>query len=70
MTVSEIVREYLEHHGYDGLHDDAECGCKLDDLAPCDEMRSVCRAGYLCKPDPEYHDPDVEFCIGPEKEKP
>ncbi len=34
MTVHEIILEYLEEHGFDGLCTD-ECGCLLDDLAPC-----------------------------------
>ena len=34
MTVHEIVLEYLEEHGFDGLCTD-DCGCSVDDLAPC-----------------------------------
>ena len=34
MTVHEIILEYLEEHGFDGLCTD-DCGCLLDDLAPC-----------------------------------
>ena len=36
-TVREIVAEWLDSHGYDGLVNvDGECGCPLDDLMPCE----------------------------------
>lgn len=35
MTVRDIVRAYLKDNGYAGLAGD-ECGCSLDDLAPCE----------------------------------
>ena len=36
--VSNIVREYLVAHGYDGLVSSVEqCGCGLDDFMPCTE---------------------------------
>ena len=44
MNVYDIVREYLESHGYDGLAG-VGCGCLLDDLAPCQEMAD-CIPGY------------------------
>jgi hypothetical protein len=31
MTVEEIVEEFLQENGYDGLTDDDECTCFLDD---------------------------------------
>lgn len=44
--VIEIVVEYLKSGGYDGLANaEAECGCFLDDLAPCGEMGEHCMAG-------------------------
>ena len=47
-TVAQIVREYLDVNGYDGLYNvDGECGCTKDDLAPCCEMSDECIAGYL-----------------------
>jgi len=45
MTVFEIVKQYLEEHGYDGLCSDF-CGCELDDLAPCGNMADDCYAAY------------------------
>jgi hypothetical protein len=36
MDVKTIVREYLIKHGHDGLCNE-DCGCGLDDFAPCGE---------------------------------
>ena len=47
MTVIDIVLKYLKDNGYDGLLDrHGECGCEIDDLAPCGEMQETCEAGY------------------------
>ena len=43
-TVGEIVAKYLRANGYDGLCSE-ECGCLLDDFAPCDSMSEECQAG-------------------------
>ena len=53
MTVKDIVILYLKEHGYDGLYNYGECGCKLDDLIPCDESCSICEPGYKVPCDPE-----------------
>jgi len=45
MTVKEIVRQWLQDHGYDGLCSDF-CGCVFSDLMPCGEDASGCQAGY------------------------
>lgn len=37
MKVSEVVLQYLQANGFDGLSGDG-CGCGLDDLFPCDGM--------------------------------
>ena len=53
MTVFEIVKEYLETNGFDGLCGD-ECGCGIDDFMPCCEVSvGSCEPGYkvLCKPE-------------------
>ena len=34
MTVREIVKTWLEEHGYDGLCSGG-CGCRVKDLMPC-----------------------------------
>ena len=37
MNVYDIVKEYLQSHGYDGLVG-LGCACLLDDLAPCGKV--------------------------------
>lgn len=52
--VVEIVAEWLKDKGFSGLiNPDSECGCPLDDIAPCGEMQGDCEAGYkvMCTPD-------------------
>lgn len=64
-TVKEIVKEYLEKNGYDGLSRDC-CGCDFDDLMDCDNPEYDCKAGYktdcpcstedcACDGDCKYH---------------
>lgn len=65
VDVGEIVAEYLEAHGYDGLCDeDNECGCLLEDLAPCGEVRMGCQAGWRVPCDPT----DGDFYITTERQ--
>lgn len=45
MTVREIITAYLRERGYDGLCN-AECGCGLDDLAPCGGDCGECVPAY------------------------
>lgn len=45
-TVIEIVAEYLQQNEFDGLaNSSAECGCFINDLAPCGEIGGECMAG-------------------------
>lgn len=47
MKVIEIVKAHLVREGFDGLvQTDAQCGCLLDDLAPCGGVGHDCEAGY------------------------
>ncbi len=55
MKVIEIVRAHLEAVRCDGLVQvDADCGCLIDDLAPCSSDFSSCEPGYrgVLKDDP------------------
>lgn len=55
MRVIEITRAYLVANGFDGLvQPDAECGCLVDSLYPCESCGSECEPGYrgVCKDDP------------------
>ena len=54
-SVVEILKEWLEENGYDGLTDEDECGCSTDDLVPCQSFSGHCVAAYL------HEDPDSEF---------
>ena len=46
-TVIRIVAEHLRDNGFDGLvHTDAECGCEVDDLAPCRGDFGSCEAAH------------------------
>lgn len=55
-TVKEIVKEYLQANGYDGLATD-DCGCSVNDLIPCEGSAfEHCEAGHkiaCCEDDPE-----------------
>lgn len=67
-TVLEIVRAFLVAGGYDGLYSPGECGCLVDDLAPCISIQPDCIAGYRCACPADCGDHD--WHIGPEKETP
>ena len=67
MTVKEIVKEYLEKNGYDGLCSE-NCGCGLYNLMPCEMFASDstvigCKPAYKrkCKADCAYCGDD-ELC--------
>jgi len=48
-TVFDVVEEYIRSNRdkYDGLCDLGECGCKVDDLAPCGHLNgSMCVLGH------------------------
>jgi len=65
-TVQNILYDWLKSHGYGGLfNEDCECGCELEDLAPCCETGLSCEAGYRSEGDGEF-----DFRIGRGKPKP
>ena len=67
LKVGEIILKYLEDNGYDGLYCSyIPCGCKKEDLAPCEGPITNCQAGYLMKCDCGEECP---WHIGPTKEK-
>ena len=68
MTTREIVKEYLEKNGYDGLYS-SYCSCALNDLMPCDdEVCAGCEAGYFVKIEACKKCTDYNFCISQEKD--
>lgn len=50
-TVQDIIVEYLNQRGYDGLRSDYyDCQCALhrrDSNGPCSNMRHDCEPGYV-----------------------
>ena len=64
MTVKDIVIKALKDQGYDGLYTPGECGCEIDDLAPCDSTAVLyCQSGYkrLCRNCPVETKENCEF---------
>jgi len=56
MTVKQIVANYLDHWGFDGLCcPEGECSCVAGDLMPCEpnEYLGGCQPGYKVPCDPE-----------------
>jgi hypothetical protein len=47
MNVKQMVKTMLKLGRYDGLCNvDTECGCLLEDLAPCDGMTEDCESAF------------------------
>lgn len=53
----EEVREKLKANGYSGLYYPGECGCGIDDLAPCGECQEGGEYVNDCKPGYKHLDP-------------
>ncbi len=50
MTTKDIVIKFLVENGYDGLClPDLECGCGLDDFAPCEGIDGNCEPAIRIK---------------------
>jgi len=63
--VEEIVTDYLEANGFDGLVDeDGECWCKIGGLLQCHFVSAHCTPGYL------WEDEDGHTEIRPMKQPP
>jgi hypothetical protein len=57
-----IIHRYLVDNGFDGLQNDNECGCELDDLMPCSDNIAFCKPGYKVIP-PDWVKTDYDFYI-------
>jgi len=65
MVVREIIAEWLQEHGYDGLFNtESECACLIEDFFECGYAAPDCEAGYMTKCDCGEHD----YHISPNKE--
>ena len=65
MNVKEMLQKALREMGANGLCDpDEECGCALDDLAPCECLNLCeCQAAKKMMSEPDSHE---MFAYGPE----
>lgn len=55
--MGEVVAQWLEDNGYDGLYSDCgDCGCTLPDLYPCGDLSLHCQPGYRAPCDCGDHD--------------
>ena len=69
LTVKEIIKEYLEKNGYDGLYNaDGQCACKRDVLFPCGEDFGECSPGYRGACNGSCDDPPCDFHIYGDKD--
>jgi hypothetical protein len=72
MEVVDIVREWLEKNGYDGLCNE-ECGCGLDDFTPCGYIKNDCLAAYKHRKEDGCAccsiDADIIFCDKKQKDE-
>lgn len=70
MRCIEVIKEYLEKNGFDGLYNnDNECGCELPDLAPCMNDISQCEVGYkIIVPEDVKGYVDYDFYISNSKD--
>jgi hypothetical protein len=49
MNVHDIIQSHLKEIGAEGLaNGDEECGCDIDDLAPCGEACMECVPAHRC----------------------
>lgn len=48
MNGKEILTDWLQSNGYDGLYDSSDnCFCLISDLMPCNSCPDFCEAGYI-----------------------
>ena len=67
MSILEIIREYLEVYGFDGLFNPGLCGCTVDDLSPGNCLSEQCEAGYKQPGCDDHCGLGCEFHIGAQK---
>lgn len=57
MEVADIVLDHLKSNDFDGLfNSDNECGCGIDDLAPCDSYCMSCQPAIEVEPPSDDYD--------------
>lgn len=67
LNVRTIVEDWLMKCGYTGLYGEGAgdgCGCRLDDLMPCDGVDCAgCQPGHV-RTDAPPEDMDIEWSVG------
>lgn len=64
-------KKWLEENGYTGLYVSGECGCEINDIAPCgDGPHKDCRPGYVHLDPRPGHKESGDFAIFRDKETP
>lgn len=57
MEVADLVLNYLKKNNFDGLvNPDDECGCGIDNLAPCDSNCMGCEPAIEVEPPSKDYD--------------
>ena len=68
MNVEQIVREYLEKNGHDGLfNENGGCGCDLKEFMECGFQDTFCVAAHKEKPALDSEFADAEWVMVPGK---
>ncbi len=62
MNCIEIIIKHIADNNFDGLHNGNECGCELNNIAPCSESIMWCTPGYKVIP-PSDVDCEYDFYI-------
>lgn len=70
-----MIRDKLEAQGFSGLYCEGECGCGIDDMAPCGECSRENGEEWIngCEPGYKHVDPRSaagDWVISPRKEPP
>ena len=73
MNALKIIKIWLKENGCDGLYEPGECGCLIEDLAPCESEGALhCLPGYKSDATEEtcFRKSDgYDWIVGPEKAK-
>lgn len=73
IDIEDIVIEYLEKNGFDGLCNNYDhcadgCGCKKEEMHLCDHFSWLCEPAYVVKTDACRLCTEYKFCMSYEKD--
>jgi len=81
MNIRDILRQWLQSNGYEGLYEPGECCCEINDLCPCSapDIPIGCQPGVKmpcpgpsecnCDGDCDFHIGSKPFYSAPETEE-